>query len=652
MCAYNRYEGEACCGSNLLLEQILRKEWGFKGYVVSDCWAVADIFQGHKIVETPAEAAALAVKAGTDLNCGSTFPSLGDALSRNLISEAALDQAVRRLFEARFRLGMFDPPERVPYARIPYDLNNSLEHKQLALEAARKSIVLLKNDGNQLPLKKDLESIAVIGPNADDPFVLLGNYNGTPERSVTALEGIRRKVGAATRVYYARGCDIAPDVPPVVPIPSEFLYPADGDARDRGLTGEYYSGASFEGRPVFTRVDPVVSFIWRNTSPISGALADSFSVRWEGLLRAPESGAFRIGANGLTSYKVFLDGEELVSYQGVHHPIQNVKEVELEAGRFYSLRIEYLNRSADPQLQLVWSRPAFDEAEIALGIARKSDVIVFAGGLSPQLEGEEMPVKVEGFLGGDRTEIRLPRTQEELLKKLVATGKTVVLLLLNGSALATVWADENVPAILTAWYPGQSGGDAIGDVLFGDYNPAGRLPVTYYRSLSDLPPFESYEMTGRTYRYFGGKPLYPFGHGLSYSQFEYGNLRVSPASLPDGGSAAVSVDIRNSGAVKGEEVVQVYVTDLKASVPVPLRSLAGFSRVELAPGQSKTVNLEISPAAFAVIDSSGHRVIEPGDFLIAVGGKQPGFEGNADARTTGVVTVQVTLGGSAPIPVP
>ncbi len=652
MCAYNRYEGQACCGSSLLLDQILRGEWGFEGYVVSDCGAVSDIYDGHKIVKTPAEAAALSVKAGTDLNCGSTYSALGKALNLNLIDENALDRAVRRLFDTRFRLGMFDPPERVPYARIPYDVNNSPAHKEAALEAARKSIVLLKNDGNQLPLRKDLDSIAVIGPNADDPFVLLGNYNGTPERSVTALEGIRRKVGPNTKVYYSRGCDIAPNVPPVVPIPSEVLFPVDGDARDRGLTGAYYEGDSFDGQPAFNRLDPVVDFIWRNATPISGALADSFSVRWEGSLRAPESGTFRIGANGLTAYRVFLDGVELVSYDGVHHPIQKVKEVELEGGRFYSLRIEYRNRSADPQLQLVWSRPGAEDVETALEIAVKSDVILFTGGLSPQLEGEEMPVKVEGFLGGDRTEIRLPRTQEVLLKQLVETGKPVVLLLLNGSALATVWEDENVPAILTAWYPGQSGGDAIADVLFGDYNPAGRLPVTWYRSLSDLPPFDQYDMAGRTYRYFSGSPLYPFGHGLSYTHFQYRNLKASPGRLGNGGPATVTVEVRNSGSLKGEEVVEVYVTDQKASVPVPLRSLAGFERIELAPGESRSVELELAPEAFAVIDAAGKRVIEPGDFLVSVGGKQPGFEGTADASTTEVVTAQVTVTAPAPVPVP
>jgi len=652
MCAYNRYEGEPCCGSSLLLDQILRQGWGFDGYVVSDCGAVSDIYEGHKIVRTPAEAAALAVQAGTDLNCGSTYASLGKALQQELIDEAALDRAVRRLFEVRFRLGMFDPPERVPYARIPYDVNNSPQHKKMALEAARKAVVLLKNDGNQLPLRKDLDSIAVIGPNADDPFVLLGNYNGTPERSVTALEGIRRKVGSNTKVYYARGCDIAPNVPPVVPIPSEFLFPADGDARDRGLTGAYYAGDSFDGQPAFTRIDPVLDFIWRNTTPVSGALADTFSVRWEGSLRAPESGAFQIGANGLSAYKVFLDGKELVSFNGVHEPDQKVKEVELEGGRFYSLRIEYRNHGADPQLQLVWSRPGAEEMETAFEIAEKSDAIIFVGGLSPQLEGEEMPVKVEGFVGGDRTEIRLPRTQESLLKQLVATEKPVILLLLNGSALATVWEDENIPAILTAWYPGQSGGDAIADVLFGDYNPAGRLPVTWYRSLEDLPPFDQYDMAGRTYRYFSGGPLYPFGHGLSYTRFEYENLKVSPGRLSDGGPAAVTVEVRNAGSVRGEEVVQAYVTDRDASVPVPLRSLAGFERIMLAPGESRTVSLELAPEAFALIDTTGKRVIESGDFLISVGGKQPGFEGSADAPTTEVVSAELAVTAPAPVAVP
>jgi len=506
MGAYNRTNGEPCCASPTLLDRILRKEWGFGGpsgleaYVVSDCGAIRDIHAHHKVVETAAEAAALAVNAGCDLNCGAAYPALLDAVEQGLISEDAIDRAVRRLFTARFRLGMFDPPEQVEYAQIPYEVNDSSQHRALALQAARESIVLLKNERGLLPLRKDLESIAIIGPNADDLQVLLGNYNGTPSRAVTPLEGLCSKISPATRLYYAQGCEIAAGMPPLAPVPSACLRPHHADAGRTGLTAAYYDTPGFEGKPVFTRVDPQVDFVCKIAPPLSARMAEHFAVRWTGSLVPPVSGTYRLGVDGFSEYCLMLDGEIVVEYQGIHHSVTRTVDVELEAGRLYTLRLDYVNRGLDPQVQLLWAMPGTDHLAGALDAARKAEVVVVVLGLSPTLEGEEMPVQVKGFAGGDRTDIGLPRPQAELLQEIHALGKPTVLVLLNGSALAVNWAREHVPAIVEAWYPGQAGGDAIADVLFGDYNPGGRLPVTFYRSVDDLPPFEDYRMEGRTYR--------------------------------------------------------------------------------------------------------------------------------------------------------
>ncbi|MBC7251062.1 MAG: glycoside hydrolase family 3 C-terminal domain-containing protein [Anaerolineae bacterium] len=619
MGAYNRVNGEPCCASPTLLEKILRREWGFEGYVVSDCWAIRDIYAHHQVVDTPEAAAALAVKNGCDLNCGSTYPALLEAVKQGLISEEEIDQAVTRLFIARFRLGMFDPPEQVPYAQIPYQVVDSPQHRELALQAARESIVLLKNEGNLLPLPKDLGSIAVIGPNADDLRVLLGNYSGTPTRAVAPLEGIRRKVSPATRLYYAQGCAIADGVPTLEVIPSTYLHPTDADAQERGLRADYYDNPGFEGEPVLSRVDRIVDFIWKDTTPLTGRWGDSFAVRWTGYLVPPVSGTYGLGVNGFSEYRLYLDGELIAEYKGVHHPILGRKEVELEAGRLYSLRLDYVSRGLDPQVQLLWSLPGADHEAQALEAARKAEVIIAVMGISPALEGEEMPVKVDGFAGGDRTDIRLPRPQEELLKQIHALGKPVVLVLLNGSALAVNWAAEHIPAIVEAWYPGQAGGEAIADVLFGDYNPAGRLPVTFYKSVEDLPPFEDYRLEGRTYRYFRGEPLFPFGYGLSYTTFEFENLCIAPQKVAVGDRVTISVDVTNTGSRAGDEVVQLYVRHCDVPPPCPLKELKGFKRLSLQPGERKTVTFTLHTHQLGLCDEAMRYVVRPGVIEVMVG---------------------------------
>jgi beta-glucosidase len=497
MGAYNRTNGEPCCASQALLVDILRGEWKFDGYVVSDCWAIKDIHENHKVTKSWEESAALAVKKGCDLNCGCTYEHLPAAVKQGLLTEQDLDVCLERLFSARIELGMFDPDERVPYAQIPYELNDSERHAELALVATRESIVLLKNQNALLPLSRDLESIAVIGPNADDPSVLVGNYHGTPSRSVTPLAGIRGAVSPDTKVWYAEGCQ---------------------------RTGEKTEG---------------------------------------------------LGRHAILSE--------------------------------------------------------------ARSMAERADVVVLCLGLDADIEGEQGDAG-NSEAAGDKTTLALPGLQQRLLEEIVAVGKPTVLVLISGSALAVGWADEHVRAILQAFYPGQAAGTALADVLFGCYSPAGRLPITFPRSLDDVPDFASYAMKGRTYRYLEKEPLYPFGYGLSYTRFEYSDITLSKASVRAGEPVEVSATVTNAGSRTGDEVVQLYVKDLEASCTVPHHDLRGFERITLAPGESRTVTFELDARALSLIDERGRRVLEPGRFRLTIGGSQP------DARSAALL-------GAAPLAV-
>jgi beta-glucosidase len=645
MCAYNRTNGEPCC-SNQKLYDILRKTWGFNGHVVSDCGAVDDIYKFHKVVKTVGEASAMSVKAGTDLSCGNEYRSLVQAVKNGLITEAEVDVSLKRLMTARFRLGMFDPPEMVAYARIPISVVNAPAHRELARRAARESIVLLKNERNTLPLKKDLKTIAVIGPNADAPEVLLGNYNGQPLQSVTPLAGIKAKVGASTKVLYALGSTLTGSAGATVP----------ASATPGGFKGEYFNNKELQGQPVLVRTDEQVNFDWSRGRPAPEVNEDGFSVRWTGKFVPPETGQYQLGAMVDDGVRVFLDDQLLVDAWTGNQASQIrtvMKDVTLEAGRAYDIRIEYFEDIRNAIAKFFWSFPGFTEKVMteAVNTARQADAVVVALGISPALEGEEMQVNVAGFRGGDRTDIVLPKAQEDLLKALQATGKPLIVVLMNGSALAVNYAAENAAAILDAWYPGEAGGTALADVLFGDYNPSGRLPLTFYKSVEQLPPFEDYRMQGRTYRYFKGEPLYPFGFGLSYTKFKYDNLKLSAKSVKAGEGIRVSVNVQNIGDRAGEEVVQLYVTDVAASVPVPIRSLAGIKRVSLKPGEKQNVSFALARDQMTVITDQGKRVIEPGEFTVSVGGKQPGSTGRADATTTGAISGRfVVTGKVTPIP--
>jgi beta-glucosidase len=644
MCAYNRTNGEPACSNKKLMKDILRGEWKFPGFVVSDCGAIDDIFMRHKYVATEGQASALAVKAGTDLTCGREYKSLVQAVKDGLITEAEIDISVKRLMKARFQLGMFDPPEMVAYARIPFSENDSPAHRELSLRAARESIVLLKNDGPVLPLKKDVNTIAVIGPNADAPEVLLGNYFGQPSKSVTPLAGIQSKVSPATKVLYSPGMfKIGASTMPV----SSSSLNLSGAGSTVGLKGEYFNNREMKGEPVLVRTDAEVNFDWGALKPANQVAADNFSIRWSGKLTPPESGKYMLGAAGNGGFRVFIDGQLHAEEVANRRTKTVIKEITLEAGRVYDLRIEYSeNANQYAAARLIWAPPSGARMlhEDAVSKARQADAIVMVLGIAPAVEGEEMEVKLEGFRGGDRTDISLPKAQEELLKEVHGLGKPVVVVLLNGSALAVNWASDNVPAILDAWYPGEEGGTAIADVLFGDYNPGGRLPVTFYKSVNDLPPFEDYRMQGRTYRYFKGEPLYPFGFGLSYTNFKYDKLKFSP-KVKAGDELRITAEVRNAGERAGDEVLQLYVTDVAATVPVPIRSLAGVKRVFLKPGEKQNVSFTVTPKQMSLIDDRGQRVIEPGEFLISLGGKQPGFTKQQDAQTTSVVTSRFVVTG-------
>jgi beta-glucosidase len=639
MGAYNRTNGEPCCASDTLLEKILRQEWGFDGYVVSDCEAILDIYAHHKVVDTAAEAASLAVKNGCDLNCGATYPALLEAVELGLITDKEITRAVERLFRARYRLGMFDPEEEIPYTRIPYEVVDAPEHQELALEAARQSIVLLKNENRLLPLAKDIGSIAVIGPNANDLPPLLGNYNGTPRQPVTPLEGIRARLSPGTKLYYAPGCEIAPGVPRMVLVEAEYLRPADSAGEQYGLQGAYYAGPAFAGEPQFEQIDAKVDFTWVDTNPLSGEWGDAFAVRWNGYLVPPVSGVYNLGASGLNEYRLYLNGDRIAEYNDIHHPVLKSNEIELEAGRRYAIRLDYVNRGLDPQIRLLWSIPGQDYLSEALEIARKVELVVMVVGLSPALEGEEMPVEVEGFSGGDRTDIRLPDTQLHLLQAVHALGIPTVLVLLNGSALGVSWAEENIPAIIEAWYPGQAGGQAIADVLFGEYNPSGRLPVTFYKSLEDLPPFEDYDMQDRTYRYFKGEPLYAFGHGLSYTSFVYKNLEINPMEVNAGDEIVIRCEVTNAGDMVGDEVVQLYLHHHGVPEPRPVKALKGFKRLTLEPGESKQVIFLLNSSLLRNYDEVEGWQVSPGVVDVMIGPSSDNLPLCGQVKITGEPTL-------------
>lgn len=618
MCAYNSLRGNACCSNDPLLNKILRDEWKFNGYVVSDCWAIQDIWQFHKQAIDAAEASALSVKAGTDLNCGVSFSKLFDAFQNNLIGEEEIERAFKRLFKARFQLGMFDPPEMVPFSKLNLEVVDSKKHKELALQTARESIVLLKNENNLLPLKKDFKSIAVIGPNADDLEVLLGNYNGMPSDAVTPLKGILKKVSSKTKIYYEPGCDIVDEIPLSVIISKEYLF-TDKTKKQQGLVAEIFDNSRFEGTPILKKVDSKIDFWWLHKIPFGQIQQNNFSIRWNGYIVPPKSGKYKIGGWGFNGLHIFFDDSLIVKYDGEHAPIKKFSDLILEKGKAYKIRVDYYSSSRYSMVQLFWSIPDDEKEKRAIEAAKKSDVVIMCMGISPRLEGEELDISVPGFLGGDRTSLDIPISQQKLIKKIAELGKPIVLVLLNGSALSVNWESENIPAIIDAWYGGQSTGDALADVLFGDFNPSGKLPITFYKSVEQLPDFRNYDMKGRTYRYFEGEVLYPFGYGLCYTTFKLSNARLDKDKIKINGTTKLFIDIKNTGKKSGAEVVQLYVKGKGQKYNDAIKTLKGFEKVYLKPGETKTITFEITPDVLQKFIEGKGFVIEKGIYYLMVG---------------------------------
>ncbi len=620
MCAYNRYMGEPCCASVPLQEEILRDELGFKGYIVSDCGAIRDFHTGHNVVETSEEAAALGVMGGTDLNCGNHYESLVRAVEQGLIGEAEVDTAVMRLMMARMKLGMFDPPEMVPWTGYPIDTVACDRHRGVALEMARKSIVLLKNEQGALPLSRSMERMAVIGPNADNVDAQYANYNGTAVDPVSVLEGIRSRLDGIAEVRYAQGSRHHEGMPFLVPVPGEVLF-SGADGSESGLEGAYFGNLEASGTPLHTRVDPEVDvYWWDGLPPLEQLVDDHYSVRWSGYLVPRRSGTHAIGVNGKYVTLVF-EGDTLIRHHNIHHPNKIYRQLELQAGKAYEIGLTLEDVHGDTPCSLIWEEPGLPLLSEAIRTARWADHVVLVLGLTAQLEGEEMRgLNLEGFSGGDRTSIQLPAVQKQLIRSVAATGKPFTVVLMTGSAISFPREQQLSPAILQAWYGGEAAGLAVADVLFGDYNPAGRLPVSFYRSVEDIPPFGEYAMEGRTYRYYDGEVLYPFGHGLSYSTYRFDNLILEKEEISSAEEITVSVDVTNEGPLDGEEVVQIYIRYPESGTMQPLKELRGFERVSIKAGQTLVVTMKLGPDELARFnEKTGDYRVEPGTYQVLAG---------------------------------
>jgi beta-glucosidase len=610
MCAYQRLNDLPCCG-NPFLSDLLRNEWGFDGYIVSDCGGISYFYEHHKVAASLEEAAAMAVKAGTDLNCGSTYTHLTTAVEKGLITEAEIDVAVKRLMIARMKLGQFDPPEKVPYSKIPLSVVDSKEHRELALDAARKSIVLLKNEKQLLPFSKNVKKIAVIGPNADDSDGLLGNYHGSAPYLITPLQAIREKLPAA-EVSFALGCPLDEGKYFLQTILNQYLF-TDNSLKENGLKGEYFENKKWEGTPAYTRIDSAVNFQFYGKAPFEDANKDHYSIKWTGVLVPPVNGEYAIGAEGFSGYEIFIDDQSVTQWDGIYDPEKKYKLLQLEGGRPYAIRIEYFSENSSQSIiRLLWNIPNSKLEQEAIDIARNADLIVLCMGINISVENE----------GRDRKDIQLPAIQQQLIRKIQQIGKPIVLVLNNGSAIAINREADNISAIIEAWYPGQSGGTAVADVIFGDYNPAGRLPVTFYRSIDQLPDYTDFDMEGRTYRYFRGKPLYEFGYGLSYTTFAYEIENATKTFAPDK-PVEIAVKVTNTGKYDGDEVAQLYVTLPESGYRTPIRSLQGFKRIHLKTGETQTIRFTLQPEQLQTRDDKGFPVMPLGEVLLSIGGKQP-----------------------------
>ncbi len=627
MCAYNAINGEPACANQYLLQDQLRGKWGFQGYVVSDCDAVRDVAANHRYRPTQAQGAAISVIRGMDNECVTFTTRFGepvdkayiDAVQQGYLPESALDTALIRLFTARIKLGMFDPPAMVPYSSIDEKELDSAEHRAHARKLAEESMVLLKNDG-LLPLKPEIRKIAVVGPLAEQTRPLIGNYAGHPTHIVSILDGLHAQFPDATITYVPGTQFLHPDGSPV---PNNLLTTPDGKP---GLHAEYNEGRrGFDDVPkkLVERTEPNIN-LSKATLPKEVADRKRFGVQWKGFLTPSETGEYLLGVRSQGFARVSVDGKQVASAGGGGHDIESAMgRVKLEKGQKVALEISDGTQDGDAHAELIWSKYDPSVAPEAVAAARGADAVIAVVGITSQLEGEEMPVSEPGFLGGDRTSIDLPKPEEDLVEAVAATGKPLAVVLVNGSALAVNWINDHANAVLEAWYPGEEGGAAVAETLSGKNNPAGRLPVTFYKGLEGLPNFEDYGMANRTYRYFTGKPLYGFGYGLSYTTFSYSNLAISTPTVAAGQPVEADVLVTNSGKLAGDEVVQLYLKfpDVKGA---PMLALRSFERIHLDPGASQKVHFHLNPRDLGMVTELGSPIIAEGDYTLSVGGGQPG----------------------------
>jgi len=625
MCAYNDVNGEPACANSFLLEDQLRNKWKFSGYVVSDCGAVVDIFRNHHFRPDQAQSSGISLARGMDNECAdftfkikddSDYKAYKDAVNSGYIKESQIDTALVRLFTARFKLGMFDPAEDVPWTKIDESLLDSAAHRDSARRVANESMVLLKNDGT-LPLKKSADlKIAVIGPLAEQTKVELGNYNGTPTHTVSILEGIKKEFAGA-RIEYVAGTQFLNK--DAVEVPASALAAVEESFAKADLSDVNNLGAA---KAIVTRK---TSRIDAAESALPAEVKDvpALMIRWDGTITASETGDYNLGLRASGFFNIKVDGASVTSAYDAKPDAAKLGRVHLEAGKAAKIHVEYMsNEGAKPEAKLVWKKVDLKPQPEALAAAKKADVVVAVLGISSELEGEEMQVSEPGFKGGDRTSIDLPKPEEDLLEALVGTGKPVVLVMTNGSALAINWAKDHANAILESWYAGEEGGTAVAQTLSGRNNPAGRLPVTFYTGVDQLPAFEDYAMKGRTYRYFDGKPLFPFGYGLSYTSFGYSDLKAPKLPVEAGQPVAIEATVTNTGKVAGDEVPQLYL-NFPAVEGAPKIALRGFDRIHLEPGQSQTVRFVLEARDLSVVTPAGDPIIAAGNYTVSVGGGQP-----------------------------
>ncbi|MCX6329689.1 MAG: glycoside hydrolase family 3 C-terminal domain-containing protein [Bacteroidia bacterium] len=616
MCAYQRLDDEPCCGNSRLLQKILRDEWEFKYMVVSDCGAIADFYTSHKVSSDAIHAASKGVLAGTDVECqwiDHNFRKLPDAVSKGLITEEEINKHLLRVLTGRFDLGEMDDDALVPWAKIPVTVVNNDEHRKLALDMALESMTLLQNKNNILPLKKSNKKIAVIGPNANDKPMLWGNYNGTPVRTITVLDGITSKL-SAHRLIYDKGCDLVEDK-----VTESYFSKCSIDGK-KGFKATYWNNIDLKGNIVATQqiADPIKLTVAGQHEFAPGVRLEGFSAKFESEFVASQNEeiVFKCGATG--HFELLVNGESVTKYDNwrtlpSRHPFK------VESGKKYKIEIRYAQLN-DWQANLEFNFGKEVDADYTdlLKKLQGTDVVVFVGGLSTQLEGEEMPVSYPGFRGGDRTDIELPLVQRNCLKALKQSGKKVIFVNCSGSAIALLPETESCDAILQAWYGGESGGQAVADVLFGDFNPSGKLPVTFYRNSKQLPDFENYSMRGRTYRYMSD-PLFPFGFGLSYTTFSIGTAQISSNKISKKGNIELTIPVSNTGKRAGTETIQVYVHKAN-DTDGPLKTLKGFKRIELSAGKSGQAVVNLPSSSFEFFDrTSGKMAVTPGDYEVWYG---------------------------------